>query len=241
MVIHFLISERTFTYENVNMNDNYITRIESGGVNCYLIKVKDGFVLIDTGYAKHRDIVDAELAKAGCDTLNLIILTHGDFDHVGNCAYLSERFACKVAMHADDVGMVEKGDMFWNREMGRAKRAIGKIFTLIMRIRLDDTDMFSPDIFLNDGQILTEFGFDAIVHHLPGHSKGSIGLLITDGNFFCGDVFTNVSTPKRSDLLSSRDDYIRSLERIQNLDIQTVYPGHGLPFNKEALSNLSGG
>ncbi len=220
------------------MNDTYITRIESSGVNCYLIKVKDGFVLIDTGYAKDRDTIDVALAKAGCDTLNLIILTHGDFDHVGNCAFLRKKFGCKVAMHTDDVGMVEKGDMFWNRGLGRAKRAIGKLFALVMRIRLDEEDMFSPDLFLKDEQYLTEFGFDAAVHHLPGHSKGSIGLLTADGDFFCGDVFTNVSMPKESDLLSNRDDYIKSLERIRGLAIQTIYPGHGLPFHRNALSHI---
>jgi hydroxyacylglutathione hydrolase len=220
------------------MNDTHITRIESSGVNCYLVKTKEGFILIDTGYAKDRDIIDAALAKAGCDSLNLIILTHGDFDHVGNCAYLRKKFGCKVAMHADDVGMVEKGDMFWNREMGRAMRTIGKLFTLIKRIRLDDEDMFSPDIFLKDRQYLAEFGFDATVHHLPGHSKGSIGLLTTDGDLFCGDIFTNVSMPKESELLSNRNDYTKSLERIQSFDIQTVYPGHGLPFNENALSHI---
>ena len=220
------------------MTDTYITSIEPGGVNCYLIQVKDGFVLIDTGYAKDRDIIDAALAKAGCDALNLILLTHGDFDHAGNCAYLRKKFGCKVAMHADDVGMVEKGDMFWNRELGRANRAFGKLFTLVKRIGLDEEDMFSPDILLRDRQSLAEFGFEAIVHWLPGHSKGSIGFLTADGELFCGDVFTNVSMPKESELLSNRDDYIKSLETIQILDIQTVYPGHGLPFHRNALSNI---
>ena len=220
------------------MNNAHITRIESGGVNCYLVNVKDGFVLIDTGYAKHRDIMDAALAEAGCDDIRLILLTHGDFDHVGNCAYLREKFGCRVAMHNDDVGMVEKGDMFWNREMGRAKRVIGRLFTLVMRIGLDEDDMFSPDILLKDRQSLTEFGFEATVHHLPGHSKGSIGLLTADGDFFCSDVFTNGSMPKRSNLISNQDDYLRSLENIQSLDIQTVYPGHGSPFHRDALSSI---
>ncbi len=220
------------------MNDTYITKIESSGVNCYLIKVKDGFVLIDTGYAKDRDTINAALDKAGCEALKLIILTHGDFDHVGNCAYLRKKFDSKVAMHTGDVGMVEKGDMFWNREMGRAKRAIGKLFILVMRIRLDEEDRFSPDKLLQDGQSLSEFGFDAIVHHLPGHSKGSIGLLTAAGDLFCGDVFTNVSMPKESNLLSNRNDYIESLERIHSLDIQTVYPGHGLTFQRNALSHI---
>ena len=221
-----------------NMNDSHITRIESGRANCYLIKAKEGYVLIDTGYAKHRDIVDDALSESGCEDLKLIILTHGDFDHVGNGAHLREKYGSRIAMHSEDVGMVERGDMFWNREMGRAMQAIGKLFTLVMRIRLEDTDRFSPDILLNDGQSLTEFGFDATVIHLPGHSKGSIGLLTGDGDFFCGDLFTNVSTPKRSTLLSNQDDYSTSLERIKKIDIQTVYPGHGSSFDKDALSNI---
>ena len=122
--------------------------------------------------------------------------------------------------------------------MGRAKRVIGRLFTLVMRIGLDEDDMFSPDILLKDRQSLTEFGFEATVHHLPGHSKGSIGLLTADGDFFCGDVFTNGSMPKRSNLISNQDDYLRSLENIQSLDIQTVYPGHGSPFHRDALSSI---
>lgn len=220
------------------MTDTHITRIESGRVNCYLIRVEDGFVLIDTGYAKHRGIIDAALAEAGCEDLKLIVLTHGDFDHVGNCAYLKKKFGCRVAMHPDDVGMVEKGDMFWNREMGRAKLAIGKLFVLLMRIGLDEKDRFSPDLLLKAGQSLAEFGFDATVHHLRGHSKGSIGLLTADGDFFCGDLFTNESMPKKSTLISNHNDYSRSLETMQGLDIQTVYPGHGTPFAKDAHSQL---
>lgn len=220
------------------MNESHITKIESGGVNCYLIKVKNGSILIDTGYAKHREIIDTALTEAGCDDLRLILLTHGDFDHVGNSTHLRERYGCRIAIHSDDVGMIERGDMFWNREMGRAKRAIGKLFTLVMRIRLDKEDMFSPDILLKDGQSLREFGLDATVYHLPGHSKGSIGLLTADGDLFCGDLFTNVSTPKRSDLLSNQDDYSKSLQCIQRLDIRTVYPGHGSPFDKDALSRI---
>ena len=238
MVIHFWISEYSFTYERVDMNDTQITRIESGGVNCYLIKGKDGFALIDTGYANQRETIDAALAEAGCDNIKLIILTHGDFDHVGNCAYLRDKFGSKVAMHPDDVGMVERGDMFWNRELGGVKRALGKLFILVKHIRFDTEDRFSPDILLTDMQELAVFGFDAAVHHLPGHSRGSIGLLTVDGDFFCGDVFDNVIVPEKTKLISNFDDFSKSIERIQSLNIRTVYPGHGATFTKEALSSI---
>ena len=220
------------------MNDAHITQIESGRANCYLVKVEAGFILIDTGYAKHRELIDAALAEAGCENLQLIVLTHGDFDHVGNSAYLRERYGCKIAMHSEDVGMVEKGDLFWNREMGRVKRAIGKLFIAVMRIGLGEADRFLPDVLVEDGQGIAEFGFDATVYQLPGHSKGSIGLLTVDGDFFCGDLFTNVSMPKTANLISNQDDYARSLEIIQQLDIKMVYPGHGTPFSGDALSSI---
>ncbi len=220
------------------MIDTDITRIESSGANCYLVNTKDGFVLIDTGYARDRGAIDAALAEAGCDNLRLVILTHGDFDHVGNSAHLRERFGCRIIMHQSDLGMVEKGDIFWNRDMGPVKRAFGRLFVVFKRLGLDKADRFSPDGLMEGGQSLSELGFEATVHHLPGHSKGSIGLLTAGGHFFCGDLFTNVSSPKKSTLVSNRDDYAASLEAIQQLDIKTVYPGHGTPFSQEALSGI---
>jgi glyoxylase-like metal-dependent hydrolase (beta-lactamase superfamily II) len=224
--------------ESVDTNMNDITRIESGRANCYLVRTERGFVLIDTGYAKDREGIDKALAQAGCDELQLIILTHGDFDHTGNAAYLRERSGCRIAMHHGDAGMVEKGDMFSNRGMGRLKQAFVKVFAFFMRIGLDEDDRFSPDLLVDDGQNLAELGFEATVHHLPGNSKGCVGLLTEDGHFFCGDLFTNVSSPKKSTLVSDHDAYDRSMKVIQQLDIKTVYPGHGTPFSQEALSDI---
>ena len=63
-----------------------------GTVNCYLLKTRDGFALVDTGSSNRRTELECELARAGCQLgdLKLIALTHGDFDHTGNAAYLRE-------------------------------------------------------------------------------------------------------------------------------------------------------
>jgi hydroxyacylglutathione hydrolase len=220
------------------MNNTGITRIESNGVNCYLVKTETGFVLIDTGYAKDRGVIDAALAEAGCENIRLIVLTHGDFDHAGNAAHLRQLFGCRIIMHGSDLGMVERGDIFWNRDMGSVMRAFGRLFLFFKRMGIDKADRFSPDLLVEGGESLREFGVEATVHHLPGHSKGSIGLLTAEGHFFCGDLFTNVSSPKKSTLISNREDYTKSLETIQQLDIRTVYPGHGTPFSQEALSDI---
>jgi len=85
-----------------------------GSVNCYVVETGSGFVLIDTGASNRRKDVEKELEGVGCKPgdLKLIILTHGDFDHTGNAAYLRRRFGARIAMHRDDAGMLERGDIF---------------------------------------------------------------------------------------------------------------------------------
>jgi hydroxyacylglutathione hydrolase len=43
-----------------------ITTITFGGVNCYLVTLDNGFVIIDTGFSKNRDDIEKELDNAGC-------------------------------------------------------------------------------------------------------------------------------------------------------------------------------
>jgi len=88
--------------------------------NCYLLTTEKGHVLVDTGRKAVRKKLEQELIYGGCKpgNLDLIILTHGDFDHTGNCAYFREKYQTKIAMHKYDIGIVENGDMFWNRQTG---------------------------------------------------------------------------------------------------------------------------
>ena len=66
--------------------------LRMGRVNCYLIRTADGHVLIDTGGSNERNELHRELENAGCTpgSLKLVLLTHGDFDHIGNAAYLRD-------------------------------------------------------------------------------------------------------------------------------------------------------
>jgi hydroxyacylglutathione hydrolase len=80
-------------------------------VNYYLIRTEGGFPLIDTGRSARRREIAAVLERAAraLGSVQLILLTHGDFDHCGNAAYLREKFDTTIAMHEDDGGMVEEG------------------------------------------------------------------------------------------------------------------------------------
>ncbi|MBU7000983.1 MAG: MBL fold metallo-hydrolase [Theionarchaea archaeon] len=202
-----------------------------GSVNCYLVKTHDSYVLIDTGSSNKRSELEKELESAGCNpgNLRLIIITHGDFDHTGNCAYLREKFNTRVAMHHDDKGMAEHGDMFWNRKKGNV--VLGMILPVLSGF--GQKERFEPDVIVDEGYDLSEFGFDARVLHLPGHSRGSIGILTADGTLFCGDLLENRGTPGLSSIMDDPDTAHASVERLKNVKIQRVYPGHGEPFLME--------
>jgi hydroxyacylglutathione hydrolase len=201
--------------------------IKSSAVNCYLVNTGDGFILIDTGISNKRADLEKELESAGCKpgNLKLIVLTHGDFDHTGNAAYLRKKFGTKLAMHYDDSGIVERGDMFWNRKKGNILiRMMVPILT-----GFGKSKRFKPDLYIEDGYDLSGYGFDAKVLHIPGHSKGSIGILTTGGDLFCGDLLMNDKQVPHS-IIDNSDDYNASIEKLKSLKINTVYPGHGKPF-----------
>ncbi len=200
--------------------------------NCYLLETDAGFVLIDTGRKSTRTKLEQELVNSGCNpkNLNLIILTHGDFDHTGNGAYLRDKYNTKIAMHHLDSGMIEFGDMFWNKETGNwlIKKLINVFFNITK---------FTPDYMIDEESDLSEFGLDARVIHLPGHSKGSIGILTANNELFCGDLFTNLKKPEPNTMIDDLNEFNESIAKVNSLNIKTVYPGHGQPFSMNSEKN----
>jgi len=205
-----------------------------GTVNAYLVRTASGFVLVDTGPTNSRATLEQALVSAGCTpgNLDLIVLTHGDFDHTGNAAYLREKYGARIAMHRDDAGMAQHGDMFWNRSSGNA---ILRIMSPLL-FRFSRANRFAPDLYPEEGDTFAEYDFDAQVLSLPGHSKGSLGILTAAGDLFCGDLLENQDKPAPGSIVDDAAACAASIEKLKRYDIDTVYPGHGGPFPIDALA-----
>jgi glyoxylase-like metal-dependent hydrolase (beta-lactamase superfamily II) len=204
-----------------------------GSVNCYLVGTGSGYLLIDTGGSNARRELERELEGAGCQpgNLRLIVITHGDFDHTGNAAYLRKKFGAKIVMHKDDAGMAERGDMFWNRKSGSALLRMLAPFLF----RFDKADRFTPDLSVEDERALADYDFEATILSIPGHSRGSIGVLTASGDLFCGDLFDNTKKPVLNAIMDDLAAANASLEKLRGLAINAIYPGHGRPFSLEQL------
>jgi hydroxyacylglutathione hydrolase len=209
------------------------TIINLGGVNCYLLLAGDGYILIDTGFAGKRAQLEKSLEKAGCTPgkLKLILLTHGDIDHADNCVYLRSKYGGKIAMHSLDAGMVERGDMSFNRKAKPDRMSlIARLASFVIGAffkGVTNFEKFTPDFLVDEGFDLSRYGCKAKILHIPGHSKGSIGILTDDGKFFCGDFAYNIPG---FGFIDDMADHSASMEKLIQLKVDTIYPGHGKPF-----------
>jgi len=216
---------------------NEETRLISlGFVNVFLVRAGDGYILIDTGVAQQWSRLETELVQAGClpANLKLVIITHGDFDHTGNCAELQRRYGAKIAMHAGDVDMVKTGVPVKRKVKG----IFGKLLLWMGKRMRKEFNRFQPDILLEDGQLLTEYGLAAKVLYTPGHTKGSIAILTDNGRLFIGDTLSNRTRPAYSPFIENEQELHDSLVILKRTNSRMVYPGHGRPFSFEALLSV---
>ncbi|MDF2942948.1 MAG: hypothetical protein K0S01_1806 [Herbinix sp.] len=230
-----------------------IIRIDLNGVNCYLIKSDEGFVLLDTGgqltmdkeYTNRQEELTRQLEEAGCVPGNLkaIILTHGDIDHTANAAYLRERYQTIIAMHEKDIDLVENITLDMMMQSFHYRSLILKIVFFLMKKpiqkltekTLRDFTKFTPDVTLQEGDDLSQYGIAAKVIHLPGHTAGSIGVLMESGELIAGDIFAN---RKKPGLAPNANDFVQlkhSAKKLKSLHVTTIYPGHGEPFEASDL------
>lgn len=94
-----------------------------------------------------------------------------------------------------------------------------------------DFEKFEPDILLEDGADLADHGFDARVLHLPGHTRGSIGILAEGCGLIAGDVYSNKKEPEIADNAVDYDLLMKSAGKAKSTGARNIYPGHGLPFS----------
>jgi hydroxyacylglutathione hydrolase len=218
--------------------DIQVQVIDLGFVNAFLVRTGEGYVLIDTGIGQQWAQLENELLKAGClpGKLQLVVVTHGDFDHTGNCGRLQKKYQAKIAMHRDDVAMVKTGVSPKRHTRGWAARLMEFAGKLLSRGGRFDT--FEPDIVLEGGQSLNAYGLAAKVFHTPGHTKGAIALLTDQGQLFPGDTVSNRGQPDAAPFVDDYGQLRASLAALKAMKVKVVYPGHGKPFPGEMLANI---
>lgn len=201
-----------------------VERIKCGNGNCYIVSENANSVLIDTCKS---DYFDKILHICKPYNIRLILLTHGHFDHAQNAAALSKALNAPIAMHRADVDLLADNR---SQPLGSAG-FLGKL-VLNASLKSFETEKippFTPEVFLDEGDTLDEYGVHAKILHLPGHTEGSIAVDIADEHLFVGDALMNMFYPTTSMIFHDRSEMLKSAERISSLGKRTIRFGHGKP------------
>lgn len=207
-----------------------IKRIPCGIVNCYLLSGDTGSIVIDTGNPGDADRIVMALNGT---PISLILLTHGHTDHCGAAAELHERLKAPVAMHEADVELVENPSA--RKLYGHTP--LGRILAKASASTMENGKVkpFVPDVLLNDGFDLTPYGVAAHVVALPGHTKGSVGVLTDEGDMFVGDAAFHMLRPTSARIYEDRTQMEKSVEKIKSLCKGLLYVGHGKAIKTEDI------
>ena len=201
-----------------------IKRIKGGTDNCYLVTDGGQAILVDTASGQNLDQVMAECDKY---TLKLIVLTHVHFDHAENAAALSARYGVPVAIHRKDEELFDSFD----KQPLKSSGLVGCVVLGMSLKVLRNTTVARPDnlIYVEEGDDLNAYGFNAKVIELPGHTLGSIGLDVEGRHLLVGDALDNWIRPGTGHLFYDKEATRKSAEKIRVLGDRTIYYGHGKP------------
>jgi glyoxylase-like metal-dependent hydrolase (beta-lactamase superfamily II) len=210
---------------------------------CYIIKDK-GAVLIDGAWPGEANSFSKLLSDSGLkpEEIQLIILTHGDFDHVGGAKEIQELTGAKIVMHQKDSDNLEKGIFHWPEGVtvwGKISRAMMMPFVKIK----GKFPAAKVDIILDDeGLSLEKYGIPGKVVYTPGHTFGSISVVLESGDAFVGCLAQNrapfVFRPKLPIYAKDLELLKESWVKVINMGALTIYPGHGNPFPIEKITKF---
>ena len=208
-----------------------VERIKCRAVNCYLLIGSEGSVLADAG---NPSDVSRIYGRVKDKNVRLILLTHGHPDHIGAASGLARLLHVPIAMSREDAILLEAPAI---RKL-QGHTFLGWILALISNwsLRGEADIRISPDIWLEDGQGLMEYGLEARIVSLPGHTKGSVGVLTGEKDFIVGDALFHIIRPTPALLYENREQMEKSAGIIIRSGVRFLYAGHGSPFTIEKFT-----
>ena len=206
-------------------------------VNTYLIALKDGWLLVDTGYPFDYEHFLKKAKKNGIDltSIRYVVLTHVHADHAGFLKrILEDTGASLICLPAEKErlasGVNEKNVYLsrpWLFLVNRISASLSRYQTFEP---VDITGAIDPETQPLAGEGITFFV-------LNGHTDNDLCFRVED-KLFVGDVVMNgIASSGHSPLwIEDNQALVQSWKILLATEGETLYCGHGKPFAKADLA-----
>jgi hydroxyacylglutathione hydrolase len=214
------------------------------GINrCYLIR-EEGVIMIDGGPPKKLKAFQKFIGSISIrpEDIRLIVLTHGDFDHVGSARDIKSLTGAKIAIHENDRETFEKALHHFPTGTTAWGRSLRFILNPVTKVLFKFPGQKADIVLDNSDYPLHEFGINGSIVFTPGHTSGSVSVLLESGDAFVGCLAHN-NLPFRlkpglpifaDDIEEVRKNWKKVIER----GAKTIYPAHGEPFPVEVIKKI---
>ena len=206
---------------------------------CYLIQ-DAGCIMIDGGSPGQAETFRRALAKLSPNPrdIKLVVLTHGHWDHIASAQAIQSITGARLALHWQEKDWLEQslkpqppGVTAW----GRVLRAMLGLYVTSVRIPPAKVDVVLGDEVLS----LAEYGIPGKIIPTPGHSQGSVSIVLETGDAFVGDLAMAEFPLRLSPGLPIFAEDIRqvrqSWQMLLDAGVKTIYPAHGTPFPADIM------
>lgn len=172
------------------------------------------------------------------DEIRAIIITHCHWDHIGCAKELKEITGAKIVVHKNEKDLLTKGELAAPPGVTRWGRLFGAIlFRWSNKIPLKPCGV---DVVIEEEEVsLEEYGIKGKIVFTPGHSPGSISVVLDSGEAFVGDMAMNGLPLTVGPSLPIFADDVPALknswQKLVHIGVKKIYPAHGGPFPIEKL------
>lgn len=204
-----------------------VIKVLSGRSNVFLVTIGEKNILVDTSPGSLWKILDRRLKKMHISRIHYLVITHTHYDHAENASKLKNRYSARVIVHRNEADYLAAGG-YW---MVEGTNAFARFMIKTLRKLTSGKMSYDPckaDLVIDERFDLNDLGFNAYILHTPGHTPGSVSLIVEDEIALVGDcmfgVFRDSAFPPFA--LDSRQ-MLESWRKLLDTGCRLFLPSHG--------------
>jgi hydroxyacylglutathione hydrolase len=204
-----------------------IIQILSGRSNVFLLLNREKSILIDTSPKLMWNKLEKRLTQLNVNRIDYLILTHTHYDHAENSCRIKEKYKAHVIVHKDEASYLTTGENI----LPKGTNLITRIIVNLFAKRFLSIAKYEPckyDLLVDSVFELNDIGFNAYIMHTPGHTIGSMSVIIDNevaivGDAMFGIVKWSIFPPYANDI----KQLVKSWGSLLETECSVFIPSHG--------------